>query len=162
VPELIGALRDRDAYVRSSAARSLGEIGPDAKIAITALTGALDDRDQFVRTSATEALRRIRGGDAGAAAVAAGAVGAASATRTRGAQNIVAFAANLPLANVTSNPTPGFWRRFFAPYIAIGKFYTPIAREEYDNLSNIQKLGRIVTLRSIPDGVREGWRRLFG
>jgi vesicle coat complex subunit len=59
VPALIGALKDRHAEVRRSAALGLGNFGLAAKEAIPALETARNDRDARVREAARIALSRI-------------------------------------------------------------------------------------------------------
>jgi HEAT repeat protein len=48
-----------DERVAAAAARSLGQIGPAAKAAVSALIDALKDEDKDVRTAAAEALKKI-------------------------------------------------------------------------------------------------------
>jgi HEAT repeat protein len=55
---LIGLLSDESAYVRSSAARALGEIRSER--AVEHLIGLLKDSEEYVRSSAAKALGRIR------------------------------------------------------------------------------------------------------
>jgi HEAT repeat protein len=57
VEPLIGVLKDENAFVRSFAAKGLGELGD--KRAIEALVEVLKDEDEEVRQSATEALRKL-------------------------------------------------------------------------------------------------------
>lgn len=57
---MIGALKDPDPRARQDAARFLGTMGSEAKIALAALTDARHDDDEDVRRLATEALTRIR------------------------------------------------------------------------------------------------------
>ena len=64
VASLTKAVRDRDARVRQAAVKALGAIGPGAKAAVPALTRALR-RGSW--PEAEEAVRRIRGLEAGAA-----------------------------------------------------------------------------------------------
>ena len=52
------ALTDKNPGIRPTAA-ALGEIGPDAKDAIPALTAALKEKDEPVRTAAAEAIKKI-------------------------------------------------------------------------------------------------------
>lgn len=60
VPILIQALENQDRGVRWGAAWVLGEIGPEAKEAVPALSKALvEDEDAMVRQQAAEALRDI-------------------------------------------------------------------------------------------------------
>jgi len=61
IPELIRALGDTDESTREVAARILGSIGPDARIAVPALERALQDENPGVRSAAAEALKQIRG-----------------------------------------------------------------------------------------------------
>ncbi|PYJ55030.1 MAG: hypothetical protein DME24_25485 [Verrucomicrobia bacterium] len=64
---LIGALGDSDrgpkpgstVYVKGNAARVLGEIGPQAQVAVPALTKLLSDTDPYAREEAAVALWRI-------------------------------------------------------------------------------------------------------
>ena len=58
VPELIHALED-DAAARLSAARALGNIGPDVKIALAALARAEKDKDDHVPKVARAAMTQI-------------------------------------------------------------------------------------------------------
>jgi HEAT repeat protein len=59
VPALIGALKDKEADVRWSAAIGLGSFGDEAKSAIPALQEAERDGDARVRGAARVALSRI-------------------------------------------------------------------------------------------------------
>jgi hypothetical protein len=65
VPVLIELLQEdpdqggRSAEVRAAAAVVLGQVGPEAKAAVPALTDALKDRDSLVRSMAADALDRI-------------------------------------------------------------------------------------------------------
>jgi HEAT repeat protein len=61
VPTLLGAFEAgaKDTVYRVSYAQALGEIGPDAKTAIAALTAALKDNDKSVRSAAAEAIKKI-------------------------------------------------------------------------------------------------------
>jgi len=59
VPALVKQLKSPDPDLRRAAAKGLGEAGPDAKPAITALTTALADKDLFVRRFAAQALGEI-------------------------------------------------------------------------------------------------------
>ncbi len=59
VPSLVKQLKSPDPDLRRAAAKELGEAGPDAKTAITALTTALGDKDLFVRRFAAQALGEI-------------------------------------------------------------------------------------------------------
>jgi HEAT repeat protein len=56
---LIRSLQHADAFVRSDAAWSLTEIGPDAKEALPALRQALQDEEAHVRLCAAQALWKI-------------------------------------------------------------------------------------------------------
>jgi HEAT repeat protein len=60
VPALIIALGDADAGVRQRAAEALGWIGPAADAAVPALTTVLGDGKDQVREAATKALNRIQ------------------------------------------------------------------------------------------------------
>jgi HEAT repeat protein len=60
VPRLIECLKDGQPQVRWMSAQILGNIGPDARAAIDALTAALDDGNQMVRDNARAALKQIR------------------------------------------------------------------------------------------------------
>lgn len=66
VNELVSKLQSSDSDDRRAAAKSLGEMGKDAKGAVAALTRALSDKDLFVSRYAAEALGNI-GPDAKAA-----------------------------------------------------------------------------------------------
>jgi HEAT repeat protein len=59
VPALIGALNDKDAEIRRSAALGLGGFGDAARDAIPALEAAGGDRDSRVREAARIALSRL-------------------------------------------------------------------------------------------------------
>jgi HEAT repeat protein len=64
VPALIQTLKDADVHVRKLAALALGDIGPDAMVAVAmvavpALTEACQDRDGAVRHRALMALREL-------------------------------------------------------------------------------------------------------
>jgi len=59
IKALITKLQSSDSDVRRQAAKSLGELGADAKDAVPALTKALADKDLFVRRYAAEALGEI-------------------------------------------------------------------------------------------------------
>jgi HEAT repeat protein len=59
VPELTGALKNKDVDVRRPAAFALGSIGPAAADAVPALAEALKDQDEDVRIYAAAALRWI-------------------------------------------------------------------------------------------------------
>jgi HEAT repeat protein len=56
---LVKALSNPDAGRRAQAAASLGQLGADAKAAITPLVALLKDKDENVRKSAAEALEQI-------------------------------------------------------------------------------------------------------
>jgi len=61
VPVLIQALlRHSSRRFRAKAAVLLGQLGPEAKEAIPALTQALQDQDATVREAAAEALKKIQ------------------------------------------------------------------------------------------------------
>src|SRR5258708_13551685 len=66
VDALIKQLKDSSSDVRRSAAKSLGELGAEAKPAIPALIKALKDQDLFVRRFAAQSLGAL-GPDAKAA-----------------------------------------------------------------------------------------------
>jgi len=59
VPALVKSLKDENYNVRDSAARALGNIGPNASPAIPDLTKALQDGEWWVRESAAKALTNI-------------------------------------------------------------------------------------------------------
>lgn len=59
VRDLIGKLTGKDNTERRRAAEALAELGPDAKLAVPALTKALRDRDLFVRRYSAQALGKI-------------------------------------------------------------------------------------------------------
>ena len=67
VPRLIASLRDRDLYVRSSAAMALANMGPPAAAASPALARALKDQEPGVRLFAADALAQM--GSAGVSGV---------------------------------------------------------------------------------------------
>jgi HEAT repeat protein len=56
VPDLIEALKDKEAKVRSGAAQALCRIGPQAKAAIPVLLACLKDPDRWVRIQVGKAL----------------------------------------------------------------------------------------------------------
>ena len=58
---LIRALRDKEDGIREAAAGTLGNIGPDAKKAVPALTKKTKDREPSVGLKAKEALGKIQG-----------------------------------------------------------------------------------------------------
>lgn len=65
VAALITALKDKDRWLRESAAKALGKIGHKAKnvvsaAIVTALTRALKDRDKYVRKAAQAALKKMQ------------------------------------------------------------------------------------------------------
>jgi HEAT repeat protein len=60
VPALKEALKDNNAKVRAGACMALGEIGPDAKEALFALSSLQRDRDANVRDAATDAMRKVQ------------------------------------------------------------------------------------------------------
>ncbi len=60
VLRLIDCLKDGQPQVRWMSAQLLGNIGPDARAAVDALTAALDDGNQTVRDNARTALKQIR------------------------------------------------------------------------------------------------------
>jgi len=78
VPGMVEALRDPDALVRVSAARALGQVGPDAAGAVLALSAALRDGDPRVRFDAAVALGRVGLAAAAAAPALARALGDAA------------------------------------------------------------------------------------
>jgi HEAT repeat protein len=57
---MLPGLGDKEVRVRQEAARFLGQLGPDAKAAIPALTKALRDEDEEVSKAAIEALGKIQ------------------------------------------------------------------------------------------------------
>lgn len=59
VQSLVIALSDKNADVRSGAARALAEIGPSARNAATALIPLLNDKDESVRANAAFAIGEI-------------------------------------------------------------------------------------------------------
>ncbi|HLW67621.1 MAG TPA: HEAT repeat domain-containing protein [Gemmataceae bacterium] len=59
VTKLINALDSRDAKDRASAAKTLGELGPDARLAIRRLVKALKDVDELTARAAAESLAKI-------------------------------------------------------------------------------------------------------
>jgi HEAT repeat protein len=60
---LIEALKDRDVDARGSAVYALGEIGPAARAAISALGVLLKDDNADIRKAAALALGKITDGD---------------------------------------------------------------------------------------------------
>jgi len=64
VPYMISLLKDDEWEMRRGAAWILGEVGPEAKDAVPALTEALNDSNPEVRTRAAEALKKVKGGNA--------------------------------------------------------------------------------------------------
>jgi HEAT repeat protein len=63
VDELIKQLKDKDSDVRRAAAKSLSEMGMEAKPALPALTKALKDDDKFVRRFSAQSIGEL-GADA--------------------------------------------------------------------------------------------------
>lgn len=59
VTGLIGATNDKEKSVRLWAIRALGEIGPESKVVVPAISGALKDEDSSVRREAGLALAQI-------------------------------------------------------------------------------------------------------
>lgn len=59
ITSLIASLDNKDAKARASAARNLGDLGPDAKLAISRLVKALKDPDDLTRRASAEALAKI-------------------------------------------------------------------------------------------------------
>jgi HEAT repeat protein len=59
VTKLINALDSKDAKDRASAAKNLGELGPDARLAIRRLVKALKDPDELTARAAAESLGKI-------------------------------------------------------------------------------------------------------
>jgi HEAT repeat protein len=57
---LVRALTDRDPTVREAAAKGLGQIGPDPKVAVPALMEATKDKNEWVRGAAIAALGLIQ------------------------------------------------------------------------------------------------------
>jgi HEAT repeat protein len=68
VTELVKQLKGNDPDARRAAARSLSELGSDAREAVPALISALKDKDLFVRRFAAQALAEV-GPDAAKQAV---------------------------------------------------------------------------------------------
>jgi HEAT repeat protein len=60
MPDLMKALGDPSPKVRLTAARALGNLGPDAKNAVDALTGLQNDSDGSVKAIAKAAVAQIR------------------------------------------------------------------------------------------------------
>jgi HEAT repeat protein len=58
ISALVELLQAKDGGLRGNAAIALGEIGPEAKAAIPALTKAVQDPEWFVRFHAREALKK--------------------------------------------------------------------------------------------------------
>jgi HEAT repeat protein/S1-C subfamily serine protease/DNA-directed RNA polymerase subunit RPC12/RpoP len=65
LPELMRALDSKDTTVRANAARSLGDLGANARPAVGRLLRALHDPDELVRTLALESLNKIGAPDRG-------------------------------------------------------------------------------------------------
>ena len=59
IEELIEKLGHQDEDIRRGAARALGDMGEDAKDAVSVLIQALQDQDRSVRRSAAKALEEI-------------------------------------------------------------------------------------------------------
>jgi HEAT repeat protein len=59
VPDLIGALKDPSALVRSGAAQALALVGYPARPALDALRKCLNDPDATVRSAADSAIKEI-------------------------------------------------------------------------------------------------------
>jgi HEAT repeat protein len=59
VPPLIEGLKDKRSGVRIAAAYALGNLGPEAKAAIPALTALQDDSEPRVRRAGADAVKRI-------------------------------------------------------------------------------------------------------
>ena len=59
VRDLVAKLKDTDSELRRAAAKELGELGAEAKLAVPELTRALRDKDLFVRRFSAEALGNI-------------------------------------------------------------------------------------------------------
>jgi HEAT repeat protein len=60
IPALIEALKDQSEDIRIRAALALGNIGPEAKQAIPVLTEALKDENEYVRQYAAEVIERLK------------------------------------------------------------------------------------------------------
>lgn len=60
VPALAAALKDKNAYVRTAVAQTLGVYGTQAKSALPGLQAALNDPDAGVRQAAQEAVTKIQ------------------------------------------------------------------------------------------------------
>ncbi len=56
---LLKGLKDNRSYVRNSAIRALGQMGQDAREAVSELARALKDEDKWCRLSAAQALERM-------------------------------------------------------------------------------------------------------
>jgi HEAT repeat protein len=52
-------MKDKGVLVRRTAAEAMGQIGPDARSAVPALTEALKDEDEKVRQAAQAALKKV-------------------------------------------------------------------------------------------------------
>src|SRR5262249_39631424 len=74
VGELIAKLKDKDSDPRRAAAKDLGELGAEARPAVTELTKALKDTDLYVRRYSAEALGNIGPDAKGAVTALAGAM----------------------------------------------------------------------------------------
>ena len=61
IPQLLAFLQHANAEVRKTAATLLGQMGPDAKESLPALSLLLQDQNQLVRDAAQEAIKRIEG-----------------------------------------------------------------------------------------------------
>jgi HEAT repeat protein len=57
---LLKGLKEKDAPARQDAARLLGQIGPEARSAIPALSHAVQDESEEVRKAASDALTKIQ------------------------------------------------------------------------------------------------------
>ncbi len=61
VPDMITLLKDDNWEMRRGSAWMLGNLGPEAKDAVPALTEALNDTNVSVRMKASEDLKKIKG-----------------------------------------------------------------------------------------------------
>ena len=61
VPALISALTEIPSFTRIMAAKTLGDLGPDAKDALPQLRRMLNDRDPDIRAAVEKAIQRIEG-----------------------------------------------------------------------------------------------------